>query len=166
LGGVGVNSYFEKYFPNLVEQNYKKLFKIPNIRKKYFLKQHKTTSAMPIHQGKKLKKAVDDSKLRVKDIAEKAQIPISSLYDIFKKEDVPRKKLEKLCEVLEVNLDEMYFESQELSDPNALYEELQNEIRQLKAENLLHKQRTADLEQIIRLMNERSNAEKGNAQQG
>jgi DNA-binding Xre family transcriptional regulator len=119
---------------------------------------------MPIHQGKKIKKAVDESKLRVMDIAAKAGIPISSLYDIFKKEDIPRKKLKKLCEVLELSLDEMYFESQEISEP--FQKVINPELLRLTAENELLKKRIEDLERIINLINESKANNQGNVQHG
>ncbi len=74
------------------------------------------TKATPIHQGRKLKDAVDRSKLRIQDISKLSEIPVSSLYDIFKKEDVPRKKLYRLCEILELDSDEFYFAPQNAED--------------------------------------------------
>ncbi len=109
------------------------------------------------HQGKIIKTAVDASKLRVHDIARMAEIPVSSLYDIFKKEDIPRKKLEKLCEVLGLNFEETYFGSQTMLDPQHGYV-LKADFEKLEKENdLLHK-RIADLERIISLMDKDKNA--------
>jgi DNA-binding Xre family transcriptional regulator len=124
------------------------------------LNQDKTTSAMPIHhhQGKTIKAAVDASKLRVNDIARMAKIPVSSLYDIFKKEDIPRKKLERLCEALELNFEETYFGPQTILDPQQTYV-LKADMDKVVFENDFLKQRVADLEKIISLIDRNKNAD-------
>jgi hypothetical protein len=124
------------------------------------LNQDKTTSAMPIHhhQGKIIKAAVDASKLRVHDIAQLAKIPVSSLYDIFKKEDIPRKKLERLCEVLELNFEETYFGTQTILDPEQEYVP-KADMDKVVVENDYLKLRVADLERIISLMGRDKNTD-------
>lgn len=108
---------------------------------------------MPLnhHQGKIIKAAVDASKLRVHDIASLAGIPVSSLYDIFKKEDIPRKKLEKLCEVLGLDFEETYFGTQITLDPEQQYV-LKADFEALQKENEWLNKRISDLERIISLM--------------
>jgi predicted transcriptional regulator len=103
---------------------------------------------MPIHQGRMLKDAVDRSKLRIQDISKLSGIPVSSLYDIFKKEDVPRKKLYKLCEILELDSDDFYFAPNNADEgkmpiitPEA-HEKIIGENEQLKG-------RIVELERII-----------------
>jgi hypothetical protein len=115
---------------------------------------------MPIHhhQGKIIKAAVDASKSRVHDIARMAKVPVSSLYDIFRKEDIPRKKLERLCEVLELNFEETYFGPQTILDPQLVYV-LKADFEALEKENDLLNKRIADLERIISLMDKNKNTE-------
>jgi DNA-binding Xre family transcriptional regulator len=110
------------------------------------------------HQGKIIKTAVDASKLRVNDIARMAKIPVSSLYDIFKKEDIPRKKLERLCEVLELNFEETYFGSQTMLDPELVYV-LKADMDKVVFENDFLKKRVTDLERIISLMDGSKNTD-------
>ncbi len=115
---------------------------------------------MPIHhhQGKIIKAAVDASKLRVHDIARLAEIPVSSLYDIFRKEDIPRKKLERLCEVLNLNFEETYFGTQTMLDPDLVYVP-KADMDKVVFQNDFLKQRVADLERIISLMDGSKNTE-------
>jgi hypothetical protein len=106
------------------------------------------TKATPIHQGRKLKEAVDRSKLRIQDISKLSEIPISSLYDIFKKEDVPRKKLYKLCEILELDSDDFYFPTQTMEDGQPPYVTPEAHDKVI-AENDHLKGRIVELEKII-----------------
>lgn len=106
------------------------------------------TKATPIHQGRKLKEAVDRSKLRIQDISKLSEIPVSSLYDIFKKEDVPRKKLYRLCEILELDSDEFYFPAQSMEDGSVSYITPDAHDKVL-SENEHLKGRIIELERII-----------------
>ncbi len=108
---------------------------------------------MPIHQGKKLKAAVDASKLKVKEISEKSGIAVSSMYDIFRKEDVPRRKLQKLCEALGIDFDEFYWPIALVDDDGKGYTNLATENERLRGETDYQKQRISDMEKIIMLLN-------------
>jgi hypothetical protein len=113
--------------------------------------QDKTTNNTPIHQGKMLKAAVDNSKQRVLDIAGAAGIPVSSLYDLFKKEDVPRLKLKKLCDALDLVLSDFYYPTRKVSE-GYMGLDKQSDLDRLVAENELLRKRIEDLEKIISLI--------------
>lgn len=114
---------------------------------------------MPIHQGEMLKKAVDASKLKIKEISQKSGVPVSSLYDLFKKVDVPRRKLEKLCTILGIEVDPFYWPLAQINDGDGQPKIFSPaEIERLLAENELLRKRIADMETIINLMNEKGGA--------
>ncbi len=118
---------------------------------------------MHIHQGKLLKEKVDNGKYKVLDLARIARIPISSLYDLYKKEYLPMRKLESLCKILEVDIREFYPQMVTVSrkktknvvtDSQADYG-YKKEMERLTKENKLLTEQVESMKKIIELQNEK-----------
>jgi predicted RNase H-like nuclease (RuvC/YqgF family) len=122
---------------------------------------------MHIHQGKLLKEKVDNGKYKVLDLAQIANIPISSLYDLYKKEFLPMKKLEVLCEILGADIRE-FFPNMSQSNSSSGRKKGRNlagegetdygyrkEVERLTKENQLLTEQVESMKQIIELLNEK-----------
>ncbi len=114
---------------------------------------------MQIHQGELLKEKVAQSKLKVHEIAAQAKLPTSSLYDLYKRIDVPRSKLQAICDVLHINIREFYLDLTE--NNNSLTSEDQAEyytraqVEMLRRECGFLKEQVKHLNTIIALLNEK-----------
>jgi Cro/C1-type HTH DNA-binding domain len=63
---------------------------------------------MQIHQGKLLKEKIARSRMKVQDVARDAKLAPSSLYDMYKKSDVPRTKLKTICSIIHADIRDFY----------------------------------------------------------
>lgn len=97
-----------------------------------------------IHQGSRLKKIVEKSHFTVDELATKAGIHRTTLYNYYDREEIPRAKLTTLAEIMGVKIDDFY------SKDNMSEVEVQNE--QLKKEIDYLKQQLVDKEEIIKLL--------------
>ena len=62
---------------------------------------------MPFHQGLRLKKYIEESGKTLKQISEKSKIPISSIHDLYKKdEDKTTKSIKKVLLSIEIPYDD------------------------------------------------------------
>ena len=101
-----------------------------------------------IHQGQKLKQLVENNKLKQSEILNLTGFAKSSLYEIYKKEDVPRATLEKLCNVLNEDIRQFFPELVRIGgDPGEDYEYLKQRVKSL--EQIVH-----DKEMIIHTQQE------------
>ena len=89
------------------------------------------------HQGNRLKYFIEHSHLKLKEISEKSKIPLSSFYDLYKKDEILGSKLKAILDVLGVD-EKIFFDRNytEVADPVAPYG-LDTEINTLKRENEL-----------------------------
>lgn len=104
---------------------------------------------MQFHQGTRLKKFVELSHLKVKDISEKSGVAISSLHDLYKKPEVLWSRIEPILQVLNVTRDEFY----KVSDPVAgrIFNEDQAPYGANEIISALQSENTALKEQIVTL---------------
>jgi hypothetical protein len=93
---------------------------------------------MQQHQGLRLKKIIELSHLKIKDISELSGIPHSSLYDLYKKPEILRVKIEPILKVLGV-------------DPVLFYSDHKLDIEQ----SLIPIIKNADLNKEIGIIHER-----------
>ncbi len=124
---------------------------------------------MHIHQGKLLKEKVDNGKYKVLDLAHIANIPISTLYDLYKKEYLPMKKLESLCIILEADIREFYPQmavapvrkkgKNLVGDPQGDYS-FKKEVDRLTKENKLLASQIESMKKVIELQNEKLNKQR------
>jgi len=103
------------------------------------------------HSGSKLKKLIEKSGLTIKEILDKSGISRGTLYNFFDYEDIPRKKLLPLLEVLQVDADEFYFVKNYANDDGNTYG-LKAENEALRRELELLKQQLEAKEEIIQLL--------------
>lgn len=91
------------------------------------------TDESRFHQGNRLRWLIENSIVKIADISEKSNIPVSSLYDLYKKEDIPRAKLEALCKVMEWDIKQFYPELfTGVEEPAASYEILKERAKSLE----------------------------------
>ena len=106
---------------------------------------------MQFHHGSRLKKIVDNHKLTTQEISKKSGIASSSLYDMFKKEELLRKTVEPVLKVLEVAESDFFNSNSRVDDPQAVYG-MQLELEAMKRENQLLRDQVA---QLTKLLNQR-----------
>ncbi len=114
---------------------------------------------MQINQGDLLRTKIAQSRMKVQDVAKQAKLPPSSLYDMYKRTDVPRSKLQAVCDVLGISIREFYMDME--TDPEQLTNEGQAEyfptaqIEMLRRECGFLKEQVKHLNTIIALLNEK-----------
>jgi len=114
------------------------------------------TAKTQFHQGVKLKKIVEKSGTTIKELLKKSGISRGTLYNFFEYEDIPRKKLSPLLEVLEVDPD-VFYGFRKADDIESVSAEkdidkLKLEVDSLKRERELLQQLLQDKEDIILLL--------------
>lgn len=97
---------------------------------------------MQVHQGLRLKKKVEISRFKVKQIVQKSGIAKSSLYDMYKKPELLRSKVEPVLNAINITADDFFAsvepasnvlnEPQEPYGQRAIIEMLKQEIEALK----------------------------------
>jgi hypothetical protein len=87
---------------------------------------------MQFHQGLRLKNFIENSKFKVKDISEKSGVALSSLYDLYKKNEILKSRLEPILNAIEVDLDTFYGVKSDLKESKSVTESLKREIELLK----------------------------------
>lgn len=103
------------------------------------------------HNGFRLKNKIEKSHLKLKIISEKSGIPLSSIYDMYKKPELLRSKIKPILDVIEVDIDQFYQTKQDA--PKQLEESgLKVENEALKREIALLKQNLEVKEEIIQLL--------------
>jgi hypothetical protein len=120
---------------------------------------------MQIHQGKLLKEKIARSRMKVQDVARDAKLAPSSLYDMYKKSDVPRTKLKTICGIIHADIRDFYvdlFTTQ--GDPAAVANQLGEEpaeysispdIDLLRQKCIFLEEQVKHLNTIIDLLNEK-----------
>ena len=103
---------------------------------------------MQFHQGSRLKKIIEKSGLTVKEIIDKSGVNRATLYNFFNYDEIQRKKLLPVLEVLNMSYDNF------LSDqPNGnSNDNLKNQIESLKMEVELLREQLAAKDEIINLL--------------
>lgn len=108
-----------------------------------------TESKTQFHQGLRLQNKIQKSPLKLKVISEKSGVPVSSVYDLYKKPELLRSKIKPILDVLEIDADTFYgFKTDESKD-------LLMEIERLKAEVLTLRRELELKEEIIQLLKKR-----------
>lgn len=86
---------------------------------------------MRFHHGSRLKNLVSKTPKKLKDISQLSGVPLSSLHDMFKKEEILPKKIEPVLKVLEVS-----FEDFMQSKSGGELKEIKKQLEDCQAENL------------------------------
>src|SRR5436853_4300136 len=103
---------------------------------------------MFFHHGSRLKKLIDKSPMQVSEISKKSGVALSSLYDIYKKEELTRSKIGPILKVLNIEPEDFFNGKTSLEEPQPAY---YAEIEALKRENQLLREQVAQLKEIIEL---------------
>lgn len=106
---------------------------------------------MQFHQGSKLKKIIDNSELTIAQIVEQSKVSKGTLYNFFEYEEITRKKIAPILEVLGVDINSFYLSPSIANDAPAAYG-YKAMYESLLRENELLKKQLADKEEIIALL--------------
>lgn len=90
---------------------------------------------MSVHHGHRLKYLIEKNKGNIVQIAEKLNVARGTLYNYFEQEEIPKKKLLKVCEAAGIDINEL-LDNQEMQEPAADYRVLQERVRSL--EQMIH----------------------------
>ena len=102
------------------------------------------------HQGSRLQNFIEKSPVTIVEILKQTGIAKSSLYDLFKKEELLQSKILPILELINIDADQFYGKL-ELNDGETPYGlKVENEL--LKTEIELLKKQLADKEEIIELL--------------
>jgi hypothetical protein len=106
---------------------------------------------MQFHQGSKLKKIIDNSDLTIAQIVELSKVSKGTLYNFFDYEEITRKKIAPILEVLGVDINDFYLSPSVVNEGNTAYG-YKAMYEALLRENELLKKQLADKEEIISLL--------------
>lgn len=111
---------------------------------------------MQLHQGMRLKKYVELSHLKVKDISEKSGVATSSLHDMYKKEELLWSKIEPILNVLGVSRADFYKEKEPMpqymvNESNAIYG-VNEIVKALQGENKALRDQITTLQEMVELL--------------
>lgn len=90
---------------------------------------------MSVHHGNRLKYLIEKNKLNVVQIAANLNVARGTLYNYFAQEEIPRKKLLKVCEAAGIDISE-FDHDLEMNDPATDYRVLQERVKSL--ERMIH----------------------------
>jgi FtsZ-binding cell division protein ZapB len=99
---------------------------------------------MPFHQGSRIKNLIEKSQYKISDIIKKSGIAHSSIFDLFKKEEIVRSKLLPILDILKITYEEFMGTS-----TSTEIEDLKKENATLKNENIQLLKDKIDLMQRI-----------------
>lgn len=106
------------------------------------------------HHGLRLKRLIENSGKSISAIATKSGVVRASIYNYFTYEDLPRKKIKPLLEVLKIDVDNFYnekkFESivNEREHPYGLHEK----VKDLEDQIVMLREQLADKNEIIQFL--------------
>ena len=109
---------------------------------------------MQLHQGSKLKKIIEKSDFLIKDISENTEVAVSSLYDMFAKQEILPSKIRPILKLLGVTFYEFYgfYEQNNLLKDDPAPYGYKEQCEALQRENDLLKTKLADKDEIIALL--------------
>ena len=103
---------------------------------------------MQVNQGSRLKNYIEKSAFTIQEICDNANVPYSSLYDMFKRSELLPSKVRPVLRLLNVSFAEFYgFEN-----PDETAAPPPDETTVLKRENELLRRQLVDKEEIIYLL--------------
>src|SRR4051812_18467684 len=105
---------------------------------------------MQSHHGSKLKKLIEKSGMTFVRVSEKSEVPLSSMYDMFKKEELTRKKIETILNALEISPDDFF-----IGNRGKEGEDLKvcmDKVQMLESQVEILRQTIEDKNQIIELL--------------
>ena len=107
------------------------------------------------HHGNRLKFFVEKSSMTLVKISEKSNVPKSSFYDLYKKNEIIGSKLKAILDVLGVDEREFFDRNySEVSEPVAHYG-LDSEIVTLRRENELLRLTVETQKQLIEILKDK-----------
>lgn len=84
-----------------------------------------------MHEGNRLEHLLSKSSKSLIDIAKQADVARQTLYNYFKLEDIPRKKLLTILDIAGIDKED-FFGSEEINDPAAEYKSMKERVKTLE----------------------------------